>query len=95
MEPTNIYWAVKAALGAGKTLAAADAQVAAAAKEQGISKKEAWAAVHAEARKRNDESLKSLLRGEGVVRSVLDLADPMGWRAAAREMQRSKRDQDD
>jgi adenosylmethionine-8-amino-7-oxononanoate aminotransferase len=93
MEPTtSLYLGVKAAFGAGKTFAAADAQVAAAAEEYGISKKEAWAAVRAEARKRNDESLQSLLRGEDVVGSVLDLADPLGWRAAAKAMEQSERD---
>lgn len=41
MEPAGIYLLVKAAFGAGKTFAAADAQVAAAAREHGVSKKEA------------------------------------------------------
>ena len=90
----NIYLGVKAALGAGKTFAAADAQVAAAAKMHGISKKEAWAAVRAEARKRNDESLVSLLRGKDVVGSALDLADPLGWRAAAKALEQSERERD-
>ena len=95
MDPaTSIYLGARAALGAGKTFAAADAQVAAAAKEHGISKEEAWAAVRAEARKRNDESFQSLLRGEDVAESVLDLADPLGWRAAAKAMEQSERDRD-
>ena len=85
MEPTTgIYLGVKAAFVAGKTFAAADAQVAAAAKEYGISKKGTWAAVRAEARKRNDESLQSLLRGEDVGGSVLDPRDHRGGRAAAK-----------
>lgn len=83
MEPTSIYIALKASLDAGKALKAADAKVAACAAEQGISKEEVWVGIRAEARRRNDKALES----------ALDLADPLGWRAAARAMKQAELEQ--
>jgi len=48
-----------------------------------LDQQEAWDGVRAEVRRRNDEALESLL----------DRADPLGWRAAARAMQQAERDQ--
>jgi len=57
----------------GKALQAADALVAADAARQGISKEEAWAGARAA----------SVIQCEQTFEWLADLADPMGWRAAA------------
>ena len=59
----------------------ADAEVAACAEEQGISKEEAWAGVHAAV----------LMKRDNIGKGLLDLADPLGWRAAARAFQDAER----
>ncbi len=82
MDPASIIIALKAARAAGKGWQAADAKVAACAEEQGISKEEAWADVRADLLMRRDEALEE----------VLDLADPLGWRAAAKAMEQAERD---
>lgn len=70
---------IKAALVAiVEALRTADALVAADAERQGISKEEAWAGVRAAAQIQSDQAIEWLL----------DLADPLGWRAAARAMER-------
>lgn len=70
MDPVT---AAQAALLAHRVLKDADAEVAVCAEEQGISKEEAWAGVHAAV------AMKASKIGEG----LLDLADPLRWRAAA------------
>jgi len=73
MDPAFIrtaWWAGTAARRAWKQ---ADAKVAACAEEQGISKEGAWAGIRAAVLMRKDET----------VERVRDLADPLGWRAAA------------
>lgn len=60
-----------------KGLQMADARVAADAQKQGISKEEAWAGARAAALMQCDQTLEWLA----------DLADPLGWRAAARAME--------
>ena len=71
--------ATQAVLAARRALEEADAEVAACAKEQGISKDEAWAGVQAEVQRRT---------GEAVGR----LRDPVGWGAAARAFEQAGRD---
>jgi len=60
----------------GSALQAADALVAADAAKQGISKEEAWAGARAAGAIQAAETFEWLA----------DLADPLGWRAAARAM---------
>lgn len=57
----------------GKAFQAADALVAADAARQGISKDEAWAGARAAA----------AIQWEQTLEWLADLADPLGWRAAA------------
>jgi hypothetical protein len=57
-----------------KLFRAADALVAADAVRQGISKDEAWAGVDAAVR----------IQAGHAIELLLDFADPLGWRAAAR-----------
>lgn len=76
------YFGLKA-IQAKRAWDSADAEVAAAAREQGISKAEAWKRVRAEVKRRNDERLEKML----------DTADPKGWRAAARAMEKPDADE--
>jgi hypothetical protein len=69
----DLLTAARAALLARRVWKDADAEVATCAQEQGISKDEAWAGVHAAV----------LMKRDNIGRGLLDLADPLGWRAAA------------
>lgn len=74
-----MFVAAKAVLEARRLLKEADADVAAAAKEQGISKEEAWAGVQAEVQRQTGETLERVF-------------DPMGWAAARRAFEQAERD---
>ena len=76
MDPASI---IAAAAAAHRAWQDADAKVAAAAKEQGISKEAAWAGVQAEVQRRTGEVIGGL-------------TDPLGWRAAAQVFEEANRD---
>lgn len=71
--------AAQAVLAARRLLKEADAEVAASAKEQGISKEEAWAGVQAEVQRQTGETIERVF-------------DPMGWGAARRAFDQAERD---
>ncbi len=77
MDPVTV---AQAALLARRAWRDADAEVAACAEKQGISK-EAWAGVHAAV----------LMKRDNIRRGLLDLADPLGWRAAAQAFKDAER----
>lgn len=78
MDPATV---AQAALLARRVWRDADAEVAACAEKQGISKEEAWAGVHAAV----------LMKRDNIGRGLLDLADPLGWRAAAQAFKDAER----
>lgn len=79
VEPMTVLAVAKAATAAHKTLKEADAQVAALARERGVSKDVLWAEIQAETLRQ---------AGETVGR----VTDPPGWRAAAEAFAQADRD---
>lgn len=69
-------WWKNALTHALRGMQAADAMMAAEAQRHGISKEEAWAGARAAA----------VIQCSQTFEWLLDLADPLGWRAAARAM---------
>lgn len=83
MEPIStataatLYYSVKGLLDLGAAgLNAADDKVAKEAEAQGISKDAAWVAIRGEVKRRNAERVERIF-------------DPLGWKAAARELAKS------
>ena len=74
-----MYAAAQAAASARRAWKKADAEVAALAKERGISKDAAWTEIQAE-----------VLRQAG--ETAGRLTDPLGWRAASQAFEKAERD---